>query len=88
MNEAKHTPWIKDVDGSQTRTIEEVAFFAGPNAPLVIRAVNSHEAILVALKDMSKTYHEITQHEGYFHNCSVPWCVENRAKIAQAEAKS
>ena len=44
------TPWIKSVMHEATRTPEEVAFFAGPNAGYVLRAVNSHEEMIEALK--------------------------------------
>lgn len=45
--EVKHTPTPWNKEG---RTPEEVAYFAGPNKDYVLRAVNSHEALLEAAK--------------------------------------
>lgn len=48
----KHTPklWITNVLGNPTRTVDEVAFYAGPNAAFIVRAVNAYEEMLYALK--------------------------------------
>lgn len=48
----QHTPthWIKQVMHEVTRTPEEVASFAGPNAGYVLRAVNSYEELLTLAK--------------------------------------
>lgn len=57
------------------------------NAEFIVRAVNSHKGLVMRLKDMAKKYHEMTSHNGYFHNCEVSWCKDNREAIAQAEGE-
>lgn len=48
---SQHTagPWIKTLMHEATRTPEQVAKFAGPNAGYALRAINSHEELLEAL---------------------------------------
>lgn len=46
-----HTPtWTKSVNGEATRTLEEVAVYAGPNDAFIVRAVNCHEELVKELK--------------------------------------
>jgi hypothetical protein len=50
------TPWIKEVNGSSTRTPKEVAYYAGVNEDYVVRAVNSHEDLVDALRNLIENY--------------------------------
>lgn len=55
--QAMHTPgqWIKTVMQEATRTPQEVAIFAGPNARYVERAINSYEELFELLKNKPGT---------------------------------
>lgn len=62
--EGTHTPtsWIKEVNGSTTRTLEEVAFYAGPNKALIVLAVNAHDALTRerdALREAAKYFRSL-----------------------------
>jgi hypothetical protein len=48
-NKPTHTQtmgWIESLMHEKTRTLKEVAYYAGPNAGRVIRAVNCHEELV------------------------------------------
>lgn len=53
-----HTPtpmgWVTSVMHESTRTLEEVAHFAGPNAGRVLRAVNSHQELVEIVKTVQR----------------------------------
>lgn len=72
-------------DGQELTLVENVNYQI---ANKIVRAVNSHEGLVMRLKDMSIKYHEMTSHNGYFHNCGVSWCKDNFETIAKAEVKS
>lgn len=60
------------------------------DAEFIVRAVNSHEALLDQLKGTAIALHYNVQHEGsgeHFQNCTHPMCVENKKSIAQASER-
>ena len=52
--EAQHTPtsWIISENGERTRDLEEVAFYAGPNAAFIVRAVNAHQNLIDVMTEI------------------------------------
>jgi len=57
------------------------------NAAFIVSAVNSHEPLKIALTDIAKLFHDISNHSSYFHHCNEPRCFSNREILAQAEGK-
>ncbi len=60
------TPWIKLVMHEETRTPEEVASYAGPNAGYVLRAVNAHEELLKAMRKAIKRLRDGDGSDSFF----------------------
>lgn len=57
------------------------------NAAFIVRAVNTHEELLTGYREMSKTIHYASSHDGYFHTCKEVGCVHAIQAIAKAEAQ-
>lgn len=51
----------------------------------IVRACNSHEALVSALNDMTLKWHNRCDHKGYLHNCADPLCVDNFKALNQAK---
>jgi hypothetical protein len=90
----QHTPlpmgWVESVMHEKTRTLEEVAYFAGPNAGRVIRAVNCHGELLRLVKELSEipTIEETPGiAKGVFSEMDELIC-EAREAIAKAEGNT
>src|SRR5690242_3342565 len=56
------------------------------DASLIVRAVNSHEALVARLEETALYYHKQMHGFSDFQSCNVPLCEENRAALKLARA--